>query len=150
MCIRDRAFSYGMWVNPASSLVNVQFAGGMNTDGWTAGAVHFKLSYGLVNAGINGLDGGDLQGATMVNAGEWSHMALTVAETRVAIYLNGQVEDARDLSAPMTNLVVGGASLGAWNNGGDLQRGMAGQMDDVRIYDRALSEAEVLFLADHR
>ncbi len=145
-----RAFSYGMWVNPASSLVNVQFAGGMNTDGWTAGAVHFKLSYGLVNAGINGLDGGDLQGVTIVNAGEWSHMALTVAETRVAIYLNGQIEDARDLSAPMTNLVVGGASLGAWNNGGDLQRGMAGQMDDVRVYDRALSEAEVLFLAEHR
>ncbi len=144
------AFSYAMWVHPASSLADVQFAGGMNTDVWAAGAVHFKLSYGLVNVGINGLDGGDLAGVTMVNAGEWSHMALTVSPTRAAIYLNGQIEDSRDLSAPMTNLILGGASLGAWNNSGTLEREMAGQMDDVRIYDRALSEAEILFLAEHR
>ena len=77
-------------------------------------------------------------------------MALTVSETRAAIYLNGQVEDSRDLANPMTNLIVGGASLGAWNNGGDIQREMAGQMDDIRIYDRALSEGEILFLAEHR
>jgi hypothetical protein len=77
-------------------------------------------------------------------------MALTVSESRVAIYLNGQVEDARDLSAPMTNLIVGGATLGAWNNGGSIERDMAGQMDDVRIYDRPLSEAEILFLAERR
>ncbi len=77
-------------------------------------------------------------------------MALTVSPTRAAIYLNGQIEDSRDLSAPMTNLILGGASLGAWNNSGTLEREMAGQMDDVRIYDRALSEAEVLFLAEHR
>ena len=144
------AFSYAMWVNPASSIADVQFAGGLNTDVWAAGAAHFKLSYGLVNVGINGLDGGDLAGVTMVNAGEWSHMALTVSPTRAAIYLNGQIEDSRDLAAPMTNLILGGASLGAWNNGGTLEREMTGQMDDVRIYDRALSEAEILFLAENR
>lgn len=144
------AFSYAMWVNPASSLAAVQFAGGINTDGWAAGAVHFKLSYGTVNVGINGLDGGDLDGVTVVTPGQWSHMALIVSESRVAIYLNGQVEDARDLSAPMTNLIVGGATLGAWNNGGSIERDMAGQMDDVRIYDRPLSEAEILFLAEQR
>ncbi len=142
-------FSYTMWVNPTSALASLQFAGGINTDGWTAGAVHLKLSYGAVNAGINGLDGGDLQGATPVATGEWSHLALTVSETRAAIYLNGQVEDSRDLGAPM-DLIVGGASLGAWNNGGSIEREMSGQMDDFRVYDRALSEGEVFWLADHR
>ncbi len=111
--------------------------------------MHLKLSYGAVNAGINGLDGGDLQGATPVATGEWSHLALTVSETRAAIYLNGQVEDSRDLGAPM-DLIVGGASLGAWNNGGSIEREMSGQMDDFRVYDRALSEGEVFWLADHR
>ncbi len=144
------AFSYAMWVNPASGLAALQFAGGMNTDGWVAGAVHLKLSYGAINAGINGLDGGDLQGGSVVGAGEWSHMALAISETRAAIYLNGQVEDSRDLAAPLTNLIVGGASLGAWNNNGSIEREMAGQMDDVRIYDRALSEGEMLFLAENR
>lgn len=142
-------FSYAMWVNPTSSLAALQFAGGINTDGWVAGAVHLKFSYGALNAGINGLDGGDLQGPTPVSTGEWSHIGLTVSETRAAIYLNGQVEASRDLAAPM-NLIVGGASLGAWNNGGNIEREMTGQMDDVRIYDRALSDGEVFWLADHR
>ncbi len=144
-----REFSYTMWVNPTSALASLQFAGGINTDGWTAGAVHLKLSYGAVNAGINGLDGGDLQGTTPVATGEWSHLALTVSETEAAIYLNGQVEDSRDLAAPM-DLIVGGASLGAWNNNGSIEREMSGQMDDFRVYDRALSEGEVFWLADHR
>ncbi len=143
------AFTYAMWINPASDLSAVQFAGGINTDGWVAGAVHLKLSYGAPNAGINGLAGGDLQGATVVGAGEWSHLALTVSETQATIYLNGQVEDSRELAAPM-DLVVGGASLGAWNNGGTLEREMAGQMDDFRVYDRALSAGEILFLSENR
>jgi hypothetical protein len=142
-------FSYTMWVKPTSTIAAFQFAGGINTDGWVAGAVHFKLSYGAVNAGINGLAGGDLQGASTVDADEWNLMALTVSETRAAIYLNSQLEDARDLPAPM-NLIVGGGSLGAWNNGGTLEREMTGQMDDFRIYDRALSAGEVLFMAEHR
>ncbi len=48
------------------------------------------------------------------------------------------------------DLVVGGASLGAWNNGGTLEREMAGQMDDFRVYDRALSAGEILFLSENR
>jgi len=139
--------SYSMWVFAAADLTGVQFAGGMNTNDWTDGAVHFKLSYAAANAGINGLDGGDLQGVTPVMPAVWSHMALTISETEAAIYLNGQLEDSRALAAPLTNLVLGGAALGAWNNGGDLQREMPGLMDEVRIYDRALSAEEVAALA---
>jgi len=109
--------------------------------------VHFKLSYGMVNAGINGLDGGDLQGTTVVMPAVWSHMVLTISETEVALYLNGMLEDLRVLEAPLDNLILGGATLGAWNNGGDIQREMPGLMDEVRLYDRALSTDEVAALA---
>ena len=140
------ACSISMWVFPAADLSGMQFAGGMNTNGWTDGAVHFKLSYGMVNVGINGLDD-DLQGVTPVLPAAWSHMALTVSETEVALYLNGMLEDIRILEAPLENLILGGATLGAWNNGGDIQREMPGLMDEVRIYDRALSPDELAELA---
>jgi hypothetical protein len=135
--------SISMWVFATADLTPMQFAGGINTNGWTGGAVHFKLSYGMVNAGINGLDGGDLQGVTPVMPAMWSHMVLTVSDTEVALYLNGQLEDSRALEAPLEGLILGGAALGAWNNGGDIQREMPGLMDEVRIYDRALSADEV-------
>jgi len=119
----------------------------MNTDGWVPGAVHFKFHYGLLNVGINGLPGGDLEGTAAVVPNAWNHMVLTVSETGIVIYLNGQLEDSRSLESPLTDLILGGASLGAWNNSETIQREMPGQMDNIRVYERGLSEAGVRFLA---
>jgi len=136
-----------MWVLPTADLSGLQFAGGLNTDVWGPGAVHFKLSNGMVNAGINGLDGGDLQGTTLVMPGMWSHMALTISATEAALYLNGVMEDSRVLETPLEGLILGASTLGAWTNGGDIQREMPGLMDDVNIYSRALSMEELMELA---
>jgi hypothetical protein len=87
---------------------------------------------------------------TVIDPYTWSHLALTVSDNKVAIYLNGQLEDSRDLAAPLEGLVLGSATLGAWDNGGDIQREMAGYMDDVVVYERSLSESEVQWLAGMR
>jgi hypothetical protein len=148
----DATFSqltYSMMVYPTVDQTPLQFSGGLNTNDWNSGAVHIKLNNGWINVGINGLAGGDLVGTTVVLPDMWSHLALTVSETEVALYLNGVLEDSRALDAPLTNLIVGGGVLGAWNNGGDIQREMTGMMDDVLIYDRALSAAEILYLANN-
>ena len=143
--------TYSMYVYPMEDLVPLQFSGGMNTNTWGAGAIHFKMNYGHLNAGINGLAGGDLVGTTVVPSNQWSHIALTISQTEAALYLNGVVEASRVLAAPLTNLVVGNAAIGAWNNGGTaVQREMAGQMDDVLIYSRALSVGEIRYLAGNR
>ena len=143
--------SYSMWVHPTVDQTPLAFSGGMNTNVWGAGAVHFKLRNGMINVGINGLAGGDLQGKTIVAPKVWSHLAVTVSDTEVSLYLNGQREDTRTLVAPLTNLILGDAALGAWNqNGTNIQREMTGFMDDVRIYSRGLSVGEVLWLASYR
>jgi len=139
-----------MMVYPTVDQTPLQFSGGLNTNDWSNGAVHIKLNNGNINVGINGLAGGDLVGTTIVLPDMWSHMALTVSETEVALYLDGVLEDSRALDAPLTNLIVGGGVLGAWNNGGDIQREMTGMMDNVLIYDRPLSAAEVRYLASLR
>jgi len=100
----------------------------------------------MINAGINGVDE-DLQGVTPVLPAAWSHMVLTISETEAALYLNGHLEDIRIPEAPLENLILGGARIIKKKNGGDLQREMPGLMDEVRIYDRALSAEEIAELA---
>ena len=136
-----------MWAYPTEDLESLQFAGGMNTETWGTGAIHLKFNYGVINVGISGLS--DTVGVTIAEPETWYHMAMTVSDTAVTVYLNGALEGSLALDAPMTDLILGAASIGAWNNGGaTIEREMAGLIDNVRIYDRALSEGEVLFLSD--
>jgi concanavalin A-like lectin/glucanase superfamily protein len=141
------AFTVSMWVHPMADLTTLEFSGGMNSDVWAAGAVHFKFHYGALNVGISGLDGGDLEGASMGVINAWNHIALTVSDTEIAIYLNGGLEDSAALDAP-AEAILGDAALGAWNNADTLSREMTGEMDNVLIYDRALSAGEILFLSN--
>ena len=142
-------FTFSMKVYPTVDLVPLQFSGGINTDSWTGG-VHFKLNYGNVNVGVNGLAGGDVVGTSIIEPDKWTHLALTVSPTEVAVYVNGEKEGSRTgETVPAVN--VGAATIGAWNNSGtDVQREMTGMMDDVLIYNRALSEAEIRYLAGER
>jgi hypothetical protein len=133
--------TYAMWVWPDVDLIPLQFSGGINTHNWSTGAVHFKLNYGMLNVGICDF-GPDVVGTTIMDISEWSHMALTVSETEVALYLNGYLEATAEVTVPQ-NLIVGDASIGSWN----LDREWTGMMDEVLIYDQALSEAQIDSLA---
>ncbi len=141
--------TYSMWIYSNIDLAGRDFAGGINSDGWSAGGIHCKLRYGLANAGVNGLAGGDLLGETLAPANTWVHLALTVSDSEAAIYLNGQLEDSRGFASPLT-MILGNGTVGAWNNNGDVVRELDGQMDNVRVYDRALSADEILWLAGQR
>jgi hypothetical protein len=75
--------------------------------------------------------------ALVTNA--WSHLAVTWDGSTIRLYVNGQ--PAGSASAPGTlststgALRIGGNSIwGEW---------FSGQLDDVRVYDRALSQGEV-------
>jgi flagellar hook assembly protein FlgD len=138
--------TYAMWVYPTVDQVPLQFSGGLNTHGWVPGAIHFKLNYGKVNVGVNGLDA-DVVGTTVVEPNKWSHIALTISKTEVTLYLNGAVEASSVLTAPLTNLIIGDGTLGAWTNP-DVQREMTGMMEEILIYNQALSEQEIVELAN--
>ena len=141
-------FSFSMKVFPTVDVAPLKFSGGINTDSWIGG-VHFKLKYGIVNVGVHGLAGHDVVGTSIVEPDKWTHLALTVSPTEVAVYVNGEKENSRvGRTVPAVN--VGAASIGAWNNSGtDIQREMTGMIDDVLIYNRTLSEAEIRYLANN-
>lgn len=89
-----------------------------------------------------------MQGTTIVEPNQWSHIAVTVSEIEVALYLNGKLEASSALDAPVT-ATLGNAYMGGWYNpwANAIDREMADLVDDVLIYDRALSEVEILYLA---
>lgn len=142
------AQTIAMWVNTAVNPVPIQFESFFHANGWEAGDLHWRYSYGKVNAGINGLAGGDLNGISIAKTNQWNHVAVTVAPTEFALWLNGLKEASRTLAAPAT-VTRGDGLIGAWlgTDGTTISRTFTGRIDDVRFYDRTLSPEEIASLA---
>ena len=101
---------------------------GLITSGTSPGKLYFQ--------GYNN----DLSGITDILADTWYHAALTYDGTTVSLYLDGQEED---YMSPVTLdtvidadgfLIGGGPGLPSWE----------GLIDEVKIFNRALSEQEIL------
>ena len=82
--------------------------------------------------------------------GNWHHIAFVVEDagnTKINIYMDGQPQDVvvgkgnkLDNFVPFVEPVY----IGAANNRGNVERHFPGVIDEVRIYDRPLSEKEVV------
>jgi hypothetical protein len=142
--------TYSMWMYSLTRPEVSAFIGGINYDNWSeGGGIHCKIRNGVANVGVSGVPGGDLNGTTIVDADEWFHLGLTVTNDEVTLYLNGQVEASRSFTTPVA-MILGRGCIGAYRNNNDIQRELKGQMDDVRIYNRAVSLEEMLWLAGRR
>ncbi len=76
-------------------------------------------------------------GAPLFEIGEWHHLTGIVAETELQLYLDGALLNNIPFAGPMSS---GGSETEiGWANDG----GFIGLIDEVLIYDRALSEEEV-------
>lgn len=105
------------------------------------------LSYGLYSSDESGRPsaylriGGDVgaTGPTTVPVNTWSHLALTYDGTALRLYVNGVLAATRS--------VTGSASTSSnpLRVGGNVVWGeyFAGLIDEVRVYDRALTPAEI-------
>ena len=140
--------TYAMWIYPTEDdLESKEFSGGINTDVWVDGATHFKLHYGKINIGIYNAaadvePGADL--GTVIPSEEWTHIAVTISESEVVLYVNGLLEAT---GVPPGNvLTLGDSHIGAWDNGGggSIERTMAGSIKEVYLFNVALGEDDIL------
>jgi len=90
--------------------------------------------YGLISNGGEQL----AQGTSALPANTWSHMATTYDGSAVRLYVNGALVATKPAigSIVTTNLPlhIGGDALNEW---------FSGRLDDVRVYNRTLTQAEI-------
>jgi hypothetical protein len=82
--------------------------------------------------------------ATLPAIGVWHLMTYTWDGTTHRFYVDG-VEADTDTTAPTTNTVTL-ATIGAWRAGGAPDEYFPGKIDEVRIYNRAITPTEVMNL----
>jgi len=92
--------------------------------------------------------GGNIQGDTLVNDGGWHHVAVTVQENatisypEVILYLDG-TDDTRPTTDPDAFNLTAGEDVSIGRRPSNNDRFFLGQIDDIRIYERALSPEEI-------
>jgi hypothetical protein len=101
--------------------------------------------------GISGTTGGGgsgwFNGVTLVTGGDWHHFAGTYDGAEGRIYIDG-VLDATTEATGQINIETENFWIG--NNSQNVDRFFHGIMDEVMLYNRALSELEVMYLAGKR
>lgn len=105
-----------------------------NVDVWSDGRVQMEMGDGTGQTATTQSAGG-------LREREWTHLAIVVDRQRgqTRYYLNGRLDSAPSFPGPFTaRLDLAGRSLttGTWQP-------FTGLLDELRIYGRALSEAEV-------
>ncbi len=141
LVIRD-TITVACWIKVASFTRNWETILGMGDDSYrmsrsatTGNSIHF---------GCNGPTGGNLDARTIVTDDTWHHVALVYDGAYKIIYIDG-VEDARAASTGQINASAYNLYIG--ENSQQTGRYLQGVVDDVRIYSRPLSPAEVAGLA---
>ncbi|MDH4238507.1 MAG: tail fiber domain-containing protein [Phycisphaerae bacterium] len=85
-----------------------------------------------------------VKGAVNVNDGQWHHVAALYDGSKLSLYIDGIMDTSNDTSGPIS---VNTEEVRIGSNSERPDREWNGLIDDVRIYDRALSEAQISELA---
>jgi hypothetical protein len=90
----------------------------------------------------------DLESSVKLNVNTWYHVAGVYDGKAAIIYINGKQQAYQKISAGPRNVLRGSNYIGAsnWGNFDELANAV---YDDLRIYSRALSQSEIVFLAQY-
>jgi len=139
------SFSYGLWVYATGNYGEYDMPWYKN--GASAGGTGYDMELGSYGWQADVSDGTNIVSATFLASGiynKWTHLFVVVNRStgRLLTYVNGSIANGagNDIST-MGSFSTGiGARIGA----GYLMRNpFLGKIDDVRVYNRALSAAEV-------
>jgi len=130
------------WVKTISTDTGAIVGWGPNVAGQRFG---FRLDLGRLRIEHHG---GGVQGDTLVNDGSWHHVAVTIQENatisypEVILYLDG-TDDTMPTTDPDAFNLTAGEDVSIGRRPASNDRFFLGQIDDVRIYERALSPEEI-------
>jgi len=142
------AFSVACWFNTSENGDMVTWG---SADGAPDGGQYMTFRVEAGNLRTEHGDG-NIRGNTPCNDGEWHHGALTVVEgaslrvPQTMLYIDGQADGINSGSDNVYN-VTADADVNIGQRASHADRWFPGLLDEVRIYDRALSAGEVAALA---
>jgi hypothetical protein len=87
--------------------------------------------------------GNNIYTTTRYDDGQWYHAAMVKAEGQIRLYINGQEVGSVTDNSIFNPGDTFGVALGILDNERDPARLFPGAMDDVRIYNRPLTDAEI-------
>ncbi len=138
------AFSVALWVNTTGSGTMIN---------WGAQAAAQRVDFRVDQGRLRMEHGnGNVQGKTVLNDGQWHHVALTVVAgatmtyPNVTVYVDG-VDDSQPMIAGPTFNLVANADFTIGRRQTNSDRAFLGWLDDVRLYDRVLTATEIQALA---
>ena len=140
--------------NPFSITAWIKTSGNGTMVGWgsTAGGVT-RVEFRIDQNRLRCESSGNVQGDTTLPGNEWVHVAVTIQENAViddpdvTLYLNGLVDNRPSTGATNPLEMAAGFDVTIGRRHSGAQRWFPGSLDEVRLYNRALSAAEVAYLA---
>lgn len=140
-------WTLAMWIKTSLAGAGYAYQG----DGsWVSDNTAFYLNQGNTTAGTQvgavRWGGGWLTGSASVNDGNWHFIAITDSGGTINIFVDGNLDTT---TTSWSNPSVGGQFwIGGTADGGDGVADMNGLIDEVLIYNRALSQTEVRSLTN--
>jgi len=141
LVIRD-SITISCWIKVASFTRDWETILAMGDDSYRIG--RSATTGNSIHFGCNGLSGGNIDASTIVTTDTWRHVAVVYDGEYTVIYIDG-IEDVRvastgQIDASAHNLYIG-------ENSDATGRYLEGLVDDVRIYNRPLSDGEIAGLS---
>ncbi len=141
-----------LWIR--TSIWNGQYIGGFDRDQyWRVGINLNNVGPGLVGWHVMTSNGQvDLASTTRVDNGAWHHVCGVFDNGRMAIYIDGQAEGSVTSGTTFGTGNTRFGILGVNNNATEFNGAtgigspLGGDVDDMRIYDRALTQEEIIIV----
>ncbi|MFC4872912.1 LamG-like jellyroll fold domain-containing protein, partial [Negadavirga shengliensis] len=134
------AITLSAWIRPAvrqtKSIVNKSTLNGYEINTTSSGRIEFWLNWDAHGLTYHLLSNGSYPS----NGSTWMHVAATFDGQTMKIYLNGIEDNSLTAATPTAILNNNGVlTIGSWGEGLRFQ----GALDEIRIYNQALSASQI-------
>ena len=158
------SLSISLWVNPnayfwnanpnppLSSLID-RFEGGYsnpNSQVWGINLSSNNVSaYILSAASTNAQSNTTVNSTSTIPLNSWSHIVFTYDGNLLKLYINGVLNSTVTSTVVINTNSTSGISIGESRQSNGNWFNFGGKLDDISIYNRALTQSEITYLATH-
>ena len=144
-----KQYSYGCWIYNNTSGNQVY----MGKDAPGCQNISFNIQQESTCIFTTGMHGSSCWNTYTSNkslgVNQWHHVLVSVDSLSLSIYIDGKFINKNQMITPMWGDYVSDIVFGAWSSYHGNERFVSGKIDDVVLYNRAITPSEVTALYEH-